>query len=666
MRTSLVFLVTVLLLQLLAITADINPHLSSLQRSINNPKSTHKHAHPSTPPSSPSSFVPPTQTRYPPGTVHNPNIDASVDCALRAFTIEAAIDLQAATSTQDWGQLAIDAFQMVGQCPGWVNQLQKQSRLKQQQNLLNRLASPADVSCALEVFVSESEGEDDNVGTINAPYATIVAALAATRAQRPSMGYACITIRAGSYYLGSNAAFPDPSKDSRIGPIHLTSLDSYLVLRAFTGEEHDVILSAGTPLSLNWQIYQNTSMGPILSAPLPSSIDTSPNHFNELYTDTRRAVRAKYPNGDPSTHGIHTNPSGYSQNTQGWLNPKVYAPATEIHLSTPSRNGTAFQNFMLGMDGVAEVWDPPTNFWAVASPPGGVTYQLPGGLVYNDGGIPNVQNWTHAEDALIFAIHGNHWASWVFQASSLNTTNNTIVFAKGGFQEARGAGTGDEWYVSNVLAELDEPNEYYIDHRAKMLYYMPNTTAPTTFIASQLPCILSISGNENMPVHDVIISGLTFAHTASTFMRVYEVPSGGDVSLHRGGAVFIEGSEHVTLYNNVLTLLGGNAIIVSDYNYMTNISTNEVSWIGDSGIISVGSSSLIDGVSDHRQPYLTNVDNNLIHETGIYVKQSAPFLQSVSRASQITHNVFFNIPRAAVNTNDGFWGNHTLAYNVLF
>lgn len=51
---------------------------------------------------------------------------------------------------------------------------------------------------------------------------------------------------------------------------------------------------------------------------------------------------------------------------------------------------------------------------------------------------------------------------------------------------------------------------------------------------------------------------------------------------------------------------------------------------------------------------------------GIYIKQSAPVFIAVSRSVSVIGNLMFNIPRAAVNINDGFFGNHTISWNVMF
>jgi len=105
---------------------------------------------------------------------------------------------------------------------------------------------------------------------------------------------------------------------------------------------------------------------------------------------------------------------------------------------------------------------------------------------------------------------------------------------------------------------------------------------------------------------------------------------------------------------------------VIDYNDATTITTNEFAWLGDSGIVLVGSTNGIDGFSVASQPANTLIQSNLIREIGIYVKQSAPLLISVSRSVSVVGNLIFNIPRAGININDGYYGNHSINHNVIF
>ena len=75
----------------------------------------------------------------------------------------------------------------------------------------------------------------------------------------------------------------------------------------------------------------------------------------------------------------------------------------------------------------------------------------------------------------------DYWGSWIFEIASSNSTQNTIIFGRGGFQEARGSGSGGAFYVANIFEELDSPNEWFLDKDTRTLYFMPNDTMPTTF-----------------------------------------------------------------------------------------------------------------------------------------------------------------------------------------
>jgi hypothetical protein len=241
------------------------------------------------------------------------------------------------------------------------------------------------------------------------------------------------------------------------------------------------------------------------------------------------------------------------------------------------------------------------------------------------------------------------------------------MFSRGGFQEARGWSTGGPFYVANIFEELDSPNEWFLDKDTRTLYFMPNDTMPHVFVASQIPCLISVSGSgiEN-PVNNILIQGLTLTQTNNTYMRDYMVPSGGDLSVHRGGTIYLTNTKNITMTNNLLTQFGSIGVALSDYNDATSITSNELVWLADSGIILVGTTNGIDGYSVASQPVNTLIQPNLIHETGIYVKQSLPVLISVSRSVSVIGNLMFNMPRAAININDGFYGNHILNYNVIF
>ena len=373
--------------------------------------------------------------------------------------------------------------------------------------------------------------------------------------------------------------------------------------------------------------------------------------------------------GNPYTHGQYSSPSGFIDSADSWLPSTPFPAASHVHVDRPYRNGTFFQTYDLGVAGGASVFDPPSNFWSVESPLGGDMYRVPGGLV---GGMElegRLGNWTNVDRGLVHAFHGGYWGSWVFQMAAVNsTTNNTITFERGGFQEARGNGNGGSYYVSNLLEELDAENEWYYDPTSTTLYFLPNKTTgfPQSFVASQRACLISITGSVSEPAANITIRNMVVTETSNTFMSMYEAPASGDWAIHRGGAVFIEGAENITIAQSLFTQVATNALVLSNWNRNVTVTHNEFVWLGDSGIIIVGSTSGLDGVTNTNQPDLITVSHNLLHETGAYVKQSAPTFVALSRRVEFSHNVLFNVPRSGININDGFAGNKTIAWNVMF
>jgi hypothetical protein len=115
-------------------------------------------------------------------------------------------------------------------------------------------------------------------------------------------------------------------------------------------------------------------------------------------------------------------------------------------------------------------------------------------------------------------------------------TGVLLPFSRGGYQGAEGTAQGAEWYLENILEELDSPLEWYFDDARKMLYFLPNSTQPlhsystptSSFVACKLKVLINITGSQRAPAHHVAIRGLTIRDTAYTYMDKHGLPSGGD------------------------------------------------------------------------------------------------------------------------------------------
>lgn len=387
--------------------------------------------------------------------------------------------------------------------------------------------------------------------------------------------------------------------------------------------------------------------------------------FNTLFVNGRRAVRARFPNGNPEYTGLYTVPTGYVSKAEKWLPAKKTAPAVDIQIKNPFRDHNQFPIFQLGIGGPVYQFNPPKSYWASEKPYGGVTYKVPSGLVYNESIEFSNRHWKRPDTGIVHAYMHYHWGGWQFEIDDRNMSSKTLTWTKGGFQEARGDTAGAEWYVENIFEELDVAGEWYFDDQTYQLYYFPNKTLPEQVTITQLESLISVKGSQSNPVENITFSQITFTETSSTFLESYEVPSGGDWSIHRDGTLFIESARNVMVDSCLFSNIGGNALFLSNFIRNATISNNEFVWIGDSAISAIGSSELIDGTNGN-QPRGTRILSNLVHEIGIYGKQTAAYIQSLACQTVLEGNVFFNGPRAGINFNDGFGGGNNITKNLLF
>ncbi|ETO36005.1 hypothetical protein RFI_01057 [Reticulomyxa filosa] len=283
----------------------------------------------------------------------------------------------------------------------------------------------------------------------------------------------------------------------------------------------------------------------------------------------------------------------------------------------------------------------------------------------------------------------------MFTIDPVKSKNGQFTFNRGGFQDAR---------------ELDAETEWFFNTTTKTLYYYNNYTgapAADQFEATNLKLMFALVGNLSYPISNIIIRGLTLRDTQYTYMDGHGMPSGGDWALQRTGAIYLDCTFNVSISNNLMTRLDGNAISINRYNRYTVVTNNEIVWNGDSAITSWGvyihiyiyicmyifayiyflffvvvificdtngisfpglsnnASMGWDGTNDN-QPRGLTITQNYVHELGIWEKQSSFYFQAKSCQNFIAYNIFYNGPRAGINFNDGFGGNSHIYKNLLF
>lgn len=119
--------------------------------------------------------------------------------------------------------------------------------------------------------------------------------------------------------------------------------------------------------------------------------------------------------------------------------------------------------------------------------------------------------------------------SYIWSIDKWVVENSTALFTPGtGNQGGEGTDHGQEWYIENVLEELDSEREWYYDWRQGHLYFAFNGTQPTTeqWVATRTKVLFNVSGTAAAPAKDITIKGVQIRDTALTWLDPHGLPSG--------------------------------------------------------------------------------------------------------------------------------------------
>jgi hypothetical protein len=569
---------------------------------------------------------------------------ASFDCALRQLALEFASHLQPHRSRPELQAIA-DALN---------NDTYATCRNLTVPGNPPPLSAPVfPIPSGETVIYVDQNGSDSSAGSVTAPLRTVAAAVARV-AGKPG---ATIVLRGGTHYLAG-------------GPLLLNATHSGLTMQNYPNET--AFISGAVPLqSLAWQHHH----GSIYKAQLGEEIQL--DQLLGLRVNGGRAIRARFPNFDPEQgFGPGLLPNGALP-----IDNSSETPLTDIYPAVPDRNASGavqtFARFNLGIGGPCSKFTPPAGYWCGTHTAGGGGLQYtgtPSGIVIAADGeakvLPNFP-YANASGAIVQMLRPNMWDSWMFEVDRANATS--LFFGKGGFQGARGCGDhpgqlngcSNEFYIENVLEELDGPREWFFDETTRTLYYYhtgPEPIASISLEATRLKELIRVVGTQKAPVRGVTIRGLSFKDTSYTYMDPHEMASGGDWTIVRGGAVFMEGVEATNIEACNFTRLDSNALLLSGYTRNATILDNSFTYIGGNTIGLMGKTTMPE--QDPRTPFFgwdgrggeqpryTTVAGNIAHHLGIWEKQSSFIFQSKSAVNNYTGNIHFRSPRCAVNYNE--------------
>eukprot|EP01084_Bolivina_argentea_P319827 554783_1 len=473
---------------------------------------------------------------------------ASFDCPMRKLALEFAQNMQPFLSYDQLKEIsdALTGSPEARNCTISPNNLpfkpKSKHRLPAQWNDDDNMPT---------IYISSTNGKDD----ISEPiFKSLQFAINYARHKYGPTIWKKIVLMDGIYYLKNT--------------IHLNTSDSNLIISNYNNQQ--AIVSGAVPLeNLQWKLYKNITQNFKNNKNIYYTLinNNSITSIPGLRVNGMRGIRSRYPNANPEIDGFGSNIT-----TENWIPPTTYNPLPEIWIypDEPYRNisyNNLFQHYNLGVGGYCDdFFDPPAGYWCSSFVQGGgaYIYRVPTGIVYNKTQLPNTPYHSNVTNGgIVHTWQRLHWSSWMFEINKYDSKSNSIVFGKGGFQGGRGNDQGKEYYIENIFDELDYNNEWFYNESTKYLYYYNNITNATDnlsnvqFEATQLKVLINMTGSMENPVKNIIIRGLTFKDTAISYMEPHCMPSGGDWALQRTGAIILDGTENISITDNLFTRLDG-------------------------------------------------------------------------------------------------------------
>ena len=245
-----------------------------------------------------------------------------------------------------------------------------------------------------------------------------------------------------------------------------------------------------------------------------------------------------------------------------------------------------------------------------------ITGVPPGGDRFNfDGDRP--KRWTKAEDLWLHGYWAWDWADSYENVASIDLAKHEIITKPP--HGVMGYTKGKRFCALNLLEELDEPGEWYLNRTSGILYFWPpqNLEQGRIFVSlRQTPLIATDNASF------ITLRGLTL-----------ECTRGDGIEVKSGNNILVAGC-------NVRNI--GNVAIKIESGKEHGVSGCDVSYTGDSGI------HLNGGDRKTLTPGNSFADNNHIHHYSRWSRTYRPGVMVNGVGLRVTHNRIHDAPHNAI------------------
>ena len=414
-------------------------------------------------------------------------------------------------------------------------------------------------------------GSDRNPGTKEKPFATLERARDAIRALKSRSGGVTVWIRGGVYCRTEPFALTAEDSGSK---------DSPIVYRAFPGEE--VRITGGREI---------TGFKRITDPEVLKRID-APYRDKILQCDLKALGITDFGRMTPRGFGRPTMPAG-------------------------------LELFFRGKPMTLARW--PNDGWVRMMGP---SSRLKGEAFIYEGDRPS--RWVNSKDAWVHGYWTHDWAESYVKVRRIDPEHHELITEAP--HGVYGYKQGARWRALNILEELDQPGEWYLDRDTGVLYFQPP---------------------DEIRKGDAWVS-LTEKPLVSMQDASYVTVRGIKFEYARGTGIIVEGGSHNLIAGCTLRNLGNDGAHISGAD--NGIVGCDIYQLGDTGI------SLSGGDRMTLVPAGNFAENNDIHDFSLWVRTYRPGIAIGGVGNRIAHNSIHDAPHSGIILN----GNeHTIEYNDI-
>ena len=251
-----------------------------------------------------------------------------------------------------------------------------------------------------------------------------------------------------------------------------------------------------------------------------------------------------------------------------------------------------------------------------------------GGVFAYDEDRPS--RWAAEPDPRGCGYWAHDWAASHVAFASIDTANQTI--ATRAPHSVYGYRTGKRFFGYNLLCELDEPGEWYLDRLRGILYFWPpERLARGSAVVSVCPNLV-----EAFDASHVTLRGLT-------------------LEACRGTAVTVRGGEGIAVVGCTIRNVGGKAVILNRGRRHQVVGC-DIADTAEGGILCIG------GDRKSLTPCEFLVENNVITRCSRWQRTHTNAVMLYTVGARVAHNLMFDIPHQAIT----FTGNdNVLEFNEV-